>query len=436
MDTFELGLPNLKKITIYKNFILYVIYSTILLGFIANTFGLSSVFYFIIDVFVVLLFVNSRRNLIQKIKDYHFQIYFALGIILIICQLLYVVFTQGIIGNALYGTYRFYRTFFFFYACLGYINESDVEKSVRLAKDIFWIHTAITIFQFLVLGLRQDLLNGVFGITMGGNGYVSTFLIGISIFLISAYFCKKINTRYFYIGQCIILLISALAEIKFIFIEIIVVLILTFLMSRSNYKKLLKLLGAVVVVISLYLILIYFFPEFKELVTRLRRGGFTTLVDLQRHYSTDLDFGRATFIQRAKSDFFTASYQTYFGLGIGQASSSSFVDNTFFVNNEWTHFDQFLSSYIYTEQGYVGFVYFLLFWGITIVNGIRYWINNRNNFWAITLISLGVMGVFITYYNAALYSQYGFIYYWFLAIAYYMARKGSVIGINSGGSKK
>ena len=140
------------------------------------------------------------------------------------------------------------------------------------------------------------------------------------------------------------------------------------------------------------------------------------MVDLQRHYSTYYDIGRAVIFSYSNRYLLPKSINQIFGMGIGNVTSSNIVNNSFWIKNQDTHYDQFYTAYLYNEQGIVGFVLYCLIYIELLVLGIRALMNINTKKYGVMLILLVVGCVMIFAYNMAIYSQLTFIIYWALAI--------------------
>ena len=83
---------------------------------------------------------------------------------------------------------------------------------------ILSIHMILIAFQYVVEGLNQDFLSGLFGKTAGGNGGLMIYLSVILCIVICQFEYKKISTKKFVCYLLLIFVNAALSELKFLFV--------------------------------------------------------------------------------------------------------------------------------------------------------------------------------------------------------------------------
>ena len=103
-------------------------------------------------------------------------------------------------------------------------------------------------------------------------------------------------------------------------------------------------------------------------------------------------------------------------MGIGNVTSSNFVDNSFWLKNQGTHYDQFYTSYLYNEQGMIGFLLYCLIYVELLKIGIKSLFFTRTRKYGTMLIMMVTGSIMIFIYNMAMYSQLSFIIFWALAV--------------------
>lgn len=395
-----------------------------IIGFFDNTIGLPSVTHFLIDVPVVLMLIKKRHVLCWKtIKYFNVGYCFIAFVLMLLAQIVYATFFIGWSLNAVYGFYRWFRFLIYFFCSFAYMSSWNVKNTTILFKAIFALNIILYLIQYFILGLYQDQLSGIFGTIAGSNMYVNMFYVIVTAFLLAGYFYNFIPFRKMLIGVGIMLLLSALSELKFFYVEFAVMLILCMVARIQKPKYLLASLIVIGVIVISYQYMISKFPEFQYLAIQLYEGGFDKLIQIQQHYSTDYDIGRAAFIERINTNYFSKRIEYWFGLGIGNCTSLSFLDNSFYIKNQIAHYERFQTAYTYIEQGWIGFVLYISLLAWPIVHGMMQFFKKEENMFTLMLMLMGVMGIFLFYYNACLVSQYSFMYFWALAAMFYMERQ-------------
>ncbi len=402
-------------------FILMIMFSCM---FLEMVIGISSSIYFIIDFFLLFISVKKSKKLVKFFNEKNNLMFLLIVIMMLIGSFIGALVNHVPALNVIYGLHRYYRGLLFFFCCLACVTPKSIRKTIVLLKYIFWLNVVITLFQFIVGGYRRDFLGGVFGTKAGVNQYTNLFFVIISILCIVAVFTKKRQFSEVKGYILSMLLIAALAEIKFYFFEVLLITVLTFLFTKKDLKLFFLLIVFVVAIIIGYKILLTYFPEFSNLLLVIVKGGLEKLVDLQRHYSNDYDIGRAVVFEYVNKNFFVNEFQKCFGLGMGKIASSRFVDNSFFYVNKISHYDAFYFCYLYIEQGIWGFICFVMFLLSIFIIGFKHISKLTQKYTALLCILISVLMFFLFIYDMSLQGQMVFIAYWMMAAAVYSLRSG------------
>lgn len=396
---------------------------TVFLSFItlciAQTFHVPSIIYFLIDVPIVLMVLQNIRGFLNTLIWKPVALMTFTLLVALIAMILGGIINAVLIGNAVYGIYKYFRGFVFFYCVLAFVDLKSIGQTLEMINVIFWINIILTMVEFFLLGIDQDLLGGVFGLVVGVNQYTNMFFLIVSVYCIEKIVKRDTDQkkyRMILVVSGLMLVVAALAEMKYFFAEFIVLFVIAYLCLPKKIKSLIGVVLVLVCVIACYNILIRNFPEFANLAYELKQGGFARLADLQRHYSTDYDIGRAVVFSYSNRYLLPKSINQWFGMGIGSVSSSGIVDNSFWLKNQATHYDQFYTAYLYNEQGGIGFVLYCLIYLELLIIGIRAVWCQKTRKYGTMLIMLVVGCIMIFAYNMALYSQLSFIMFWALAV--------------------
>lgn len=380
----------------------------------------NSVVYFLSDIPIIIMLIQYKHRLkhvLLKRKILWLSFFF---LFMVVIALVGVLVNRVPIANMIYGIYKYFRGFIFFFCCICCLNDRSIKSTVSVIKYIFWINVLFTAVQFFVLGLRQDDLGGVFGTTVGVNQYTNLFFVVISIYLISATFSRKLKLTATFKFLIPMLLIAAVAEIKYFYIEFFILCAFAFICEKKNIKTITAIIVLFIGTVLSYNLLILYFPQFANLMEVLKTGGVSKLISLQRHYSTDSDIGRAVIFQYSNEYYLQTLSQRLFGLGIGKIASSNLIDNSFYYSNFVSHYDQFFTSYLYIEQGIIGFISYILFMVYFLKNGIQRLIKSETTFLSLMLV-LSFMGWILMFvYNMSLQGNMNLLMFWLLAVLVYM----------------
>ena len=201
----------------YKNILYGVLGICLFQGIISDYLGFRQVNY-LCDVLLVLLLVvmlcrkqvklNKTTNNIEYISILAFAIVALIGWGLNTVRL----------PSALWGLRNYGRFFLFFLLGRSLWNGEDVETMENFFMKIFPIHMILIALQYVVEGLNQDFLSGLFGKTAGGNGGLMIYLSVILCIVICQFEYKKISTKKFVCYLLLIFVNAALSELKFLFV--------------------------------------------------------------------------------------------------------------------------------------------------------------------------------------------------------------------------
>lgn len=407
------------KRSIKIDYISLVIFTMFLCLILEQNFHISSFIYFSVDILIAVLLLPVLIMKRKCLKEKSICMIVLIFLTAIVITNIRSVTQKVNLANILFGNYRYLRGPLFFFCCAAYLNETRIKSTLTIIKIIFWINVFITLFQFFILGYRQDLLGGVFGTTVGVNQYTNLLFVTITVFIIPQWLNKKIKTYSMLVYSFWMLLIAALAEIKFFFIEYMVAILVGFILVKKDIKTIWKFTFGVLISIIGMILVVKLFPEFSglfQLFTSVK--GINRLMKLQTHYSTYNDMGRFGAFGIINANYFRTFQERLFGYGLGKCLWSSLVDNSFFIENSSTHYDQFMTAYLYFEQGIAGTVLYISTLLIPLLKGIQLTIIKKNPEIGILQAIAAVMALCCYIYNMSLYGNCCFLIYFILAIPY------------------
>lgn len=319
--------------------------------------------------------------------------------------------------------FRFYAAFF---ACALFLTQEDAAQYWALFDKLFWVNGLISLIQYGFFGLRGDYLGGLFGAQQGCNGYTNIFFVIISAKSMVFYLERKEAA-----GECLrkcaaALLIAALAELKFFFVEFAVITVLAVLFASFSWRKLWLILGGCVGVAVFAALLAALFPEFS--------GWFSPEQMLQtagseKGYSSAGDLNRLTAISGINYRIFENGGQRLFGLGLGNCDHAGFdlLTTPFYREYSYLHYTWMSLSFLYLETGAVGLLFFFGFFALVFFRACK--MGKRcsgvgRSFCRISAIT-AVCCVLIGVYNSSLRTEAGYLAYFVLALPFMSDRRGT-----------
>lgn len=318
------------------------------------------------------------------------------------------------------NNFRFYIVWIAF--CV-FLSDTDIEKSFRLFDKIFWINLVVSLVQFFILEKEQDHLGGLFGVEEGSNGYTNIFFCIILTKSIVFYLSKKEK-----LSTCIwkfiaAMVIAALAELKFFFVEAAIIIVLAVLFTDFSWRKVLVVVGGFAGVLAGVALLVRVFPGF---------AGFFTWEWLwenaisSKGYTSSGDMNRLNAIAVSNELFLKNVWMRLFGLGMGNCETSSFafLNTPFFENYGDLHYTWLSYAMMYLECGWIGLIFYFGFF-VMVYFKIRKIEQNcsptAKNYCRIARV-MAVLCVVISIYNSSLRTETGYMAYFVLATPFCINR--------------
>ena len=247
----------------YKRIIYYILGICLLQGFVSDYIGFHQINYLcdVLLIFLLLLITCKKKNKITRtVKNAE---YFSIAVF-VVAVLMGWMLNSISIPRALWGV-RNYGRFFLFYVFAKYLwTEDDVKLAENLFLKLFPIHVILVSFQYIVEGLNQDLLSGIFGKVAGGNGGLVIYLSIILSIAICRFEYKIIDIRKFICYLLLIFINAALSELKFFFVLSIFLVVWYIAMSKRKGRGMAL---ALFFIIALYIglqIFYYVFPFWRN----------------------------------------------------------------------------------------------------------------------------------------------------------------------------
>lgn len=320
------------------------------------------------------------------------------------------------IAYYLWGFRNNFRFFVVFFAFVSVLGETDVKTWIKCVDLLFWVNFLLSVFQFLIMNLRGDYLGGIFGITKGAN---ADTIVLISIVMCRSFLMTFQGTEKIWIcvlkSICSMFLIAA-AELKFMFIVFVLILIGASLCTRYSWRKMLLLcVAALVLFIGIRYATVLF--DYKDTLSLENLLALATKVN----YSSSGDVNRLSAISSLAKNVIQNPLYQLFGMGLGNCDTSNFAvcNSVFYQQYGHLHYTWNMSAMLFLETGYVGlciYFMFLISCGLCIYRKYKNGDGDRlNHQVALMMLLLCLMLVF---YNASLRVETAYMIYMVLAIPF------------------
>ena len=336
------------------------------------------------------------------------------------CFVTYFFHFQSFVYLA-YGTIYRFRYYAFAILCLVWYKKTDIEKINKCISILFYINALITLFQYFILGVYGDYLGGLFGNTQGCNAYSNLFLI-VTITLSGVNFLEKREKPAEFVSKLLIcFVIAAIAELKFFFIEFIVLIAFAIFFTGFSWKKVFLAMGAIVALIGGFVVFANTYSYGKDFLNLDVWIKLATSGGYSAGYGGTGEVNRLTFASVILQRFLSTPLKRLFGLGLGNCSYSSITlfNTPFYEANYLTRYEWFTSSHTLLEQGWIGFAFYVGFFVLVFVKAYKQ-LRKKESDKASCYIAeiMSVMGVILMIYNNSLTMESGFLFYFVLMMPF------------------
>lgn len=406
---------NLKYIIYFQ-----IIYNCFIKLFISD-FNLPSFLNYITDIVNIILLIgvifNLKKNKGRKIKNN--PIIFAYMLFFINFISFFIDYSN--IALFLWGFRNIYRFFIFFYCCIYVLNKEDIIKIFKFLEKIYIINFFVCMYEYFINGIKFDSLGGIFGNNLiGGNGPLNVFIILMSIYYFVMYLNKQ---KKIFSLLCVLatsLIIASIAELKIVFFEIILLLVLIPIFIKFNLKMLITVIITLLIGYGALSIYIQLYPNNKDFLS----------IDFVEEYTLNSSYGSTTDINRLSAIstineryFFNNIKYKFIGLGLGNAETSqiSMLNSNFYKNYGHTFkYTWFSHAFMYIESGYVGLILYIIFFlKITYDSFMN---KNKDPLISVTFLFSIYCIIFLFYNQSLRIETMGYTIFFVLSIPYIFKR--------------
>lgn len=352
-----------------KDLVYFQILFAVFLNLAVTNLKLPSMIAYFADGINILLLIWAHRRFISRILKteihrYIWPLYVMGGVLLV-----------GILVNmtdpfyVIWGARNNFRFILFWLICIAIFDESDEQRLFGLLYKLFHINAVFAFFQYFVLGLEQDFVGGIFGTVSGGNGRLNIFMCIVLCYFSAQYICRQCSLRKMTYILITSILIAVFAELKFFYLEIILIIILTVFAAKPSFKVLGVVIAGIAAVFIGLQVLAVFDPGTYAIIT-----NFDRLMAYAHMESGGYNISRMGAFLTINRLFFQGSPMlNLFGFGLGNCDTSNFpvFNSLFYRQYGRLHYTWFSHQQWFLETGYLGLGCFVLFFVMLIVYAIR-----------------------------------------------------------------
>lgn len=394
-----------------------LIFYSLIMPILTGMPGIPSVVKYVADVLwlslILCVVINGRLEIRRSIMP--FAVITVLFFVYV--TVIYILRFQSIF-YFLWGIRNLFRYYIAFFAFTSGIDDETVEKIFSFLEVIFWINFLVSIFQFVYMGIRQDYLGGVYGISGGTNGYTIALLCIVVARSLLINFERKGNMIRCFLTCIAALLIAAMAELKFYFVLFAFLLGFTAILTKFSFRKLLTMIiGFAGCIIGAQILVSWFgFDDFFSIRGIIEQATRTSYVHSATH-----DVNRLAAISKLNELVLNSPVDRIFGLGLGNCdtSSISIFNSTFYSQYRSLHYTWFTGAMVYLETGYLGLGLYCTFFAICFgLSYVKHRSGKGNMFNCRMTMIMSLVCCMLIFYNASLRYEAAYLIYFILALPF------------------
>jgi hypothetical protein len=392
-------------------------------GILFDLLSFPSFFKYILDISWILLLVLILKNTKSLSFSGPNRVLSIFVLLFLLATLIIYPFTFQSPMYYLWGVRNNFRFYVFFFACISFLKKDSIDGYLSIFDVLFWINAVVCTVQFFAFQLSGDFLGGIFGTEKGCNAYTN-ILFTIVLIKSIIYYLHKLESIWTFIAKMItMMIVSSWAEIKFFYVELIIIIITAILFTSFSWRKLaIALVGIIGVGIGLFVLSIVF-PASAEV---LSFSGLLDLATSENGYTSDGDLNRLTTIPIISETFLTTTPNRLFGLGLGNCDTAaySFLQTPFYLKYSYLNYSWFSTAFIFLELGYTGLFFFFGFFVLIFFLSRKASTKSGGNKMYCQIASiLAICCALIAIYNSSLRTEAGYMVYFVLALPFVSGTK-------------
>ncbi|KGR73996.1 hypothetical protein [Ureibacillus sinduriensis] len=393
-----------------KKLIFFQIYYNLAIKFFIGQFGFPHSLNYITDVVtfvIVLLSVGELRAGYYKNK-FIYHLIFLLMLFTVIGYL-FNLYSPLLYLWGLRNTFRF---FVFFLCCTVLLEKKDIKKIIAILMKLLPLNVILCTYQYFTLRnsggyvslYLGDFIGGMFGPMQGSNVAMNVYLSILLIMLLAAFIEKKVSFAKFGLYTSMCFYIAILAEMKIVFFDFLIILIMIMLISRISFKKIASFLLGIVVLLGVLNIWTNFNPESSAYLT-----NWDSIIEYtgKTSYAGTSSLNRLTAIPMISTIFFQNNVGgNLVGIGLGNADTSNiaaFNSLTYATYGDILKYTYFQQAILYLETGWIGLLLYLCFFIViffsTFLNSKIRWANNEEYIYILLARVFSILAIVMVFYN-------------------------------------
>lgn len=397
-----------------KKIVCFILYFTIIMETLIAEFKFPSFIRYINDGALILTLFFMKGKIIKSFKNKKITL-------ILICILSYFVISliSSLINYVspmlvIWGLRNCFRGILYFIAVIIFLNEKDLPYIFDKLLILQLINLLLALYQFIVLHHDMDSIGGIFG--YGNGAGVNIFNALLIAYFLNGFLFKKIKLYKLIFVLLSSFIIAAIAEEKITYVFFVVIFGISIIFSKFSIKKVIAIVVAIMgLMFGLYLIQLYYPDMYNILVDPDMFIEYS-----QTTYEEGYMIPRIGAFSVISNYFFDSTKEKLFGLGMGNCDTSNFSIFQSSFYNEYGHLNYrwFTHQWIFLEEGYIGFIAFLMIFISCIYCLFSLKNKDKDNFYIITSLCVTICCIILIWYNGTLKHDASYIAYFSVAIGF------------------
>ena len=341
-----------------KHLIEFQIYYLLIVEALIDLVHFPSIIRYVLDANFIFMFFLMLPKIKDIINDKIFKpfSYYAIGYMFAIAA--FSIIRRTPFGQVMWAARNNYFFIIFLFMCAYTLRTNDVKRILKNLVYFQFFNIVCVLYEYFVLGYYGDNVGGMFGTASGCNGYLNIYISIITAYVFVLYSNKKatLQTLLFVVLSSIV--VAALSELKFFYIELVIIVILATVLSSVNAKSGIVVIVAVLTLFVGFQILTALDPTSAELLQ-----DFDQIDEYSKTSYGGQIIARATPFSQINKYFFDNSvFYNLFGYGFGACESSEtfgWANSAFSVKYGFLQYRNLSTSMLFVETGYIGIAAFM-----------------------------------------------------------------------------
>ncbi|MBZ5771221.1 3-phosphoshikimate 1-carboxyvinyltransferase [Streptococcus thermophilus] len=326
-----------------------------------------------------------------------------------------------------WGLRNILRYFLFLYSCYVLLEIQDIENVLKFLWKIFWLSIPLcTIERFFVHypagTIIGDMVGGVFWNYSGCNLPLNIILCICIIDSARGFFADNIKLPRFVITCVMAMYMAATAELKVFFVEFAVIIIVSAIVARAKWNKVLVMfIGALFFSQAISLFVTLNASTSYDYSAIFSVNGLIEYATRQSGYNGTGDVNRLTGIATIWKQLFEGNLEKcLFGIGLGNAEYTNFFASDFYRKYGYMNYQWFHMIWMFIENGLIGILIYISFFIKTLKKSFA--IRKEDEYASIAAISIVIMLLLYIYNNSLRVEASGYLMFMILSVPYICLR--------------